>query len=300
MSLTDEPLDSPPRVPAAVAAPVAAAATSRGGLAAPPGGWGASAVADAAPSYDEIVASGPATAVSPQARAVRVCAATRRVIADVARARMSCPAQLPPPSYADSVYFDRAEITPQEEGTGSASAALADEAGGTLTVAVTSPEKRSDASSALGRLAGKKYVAFAVAYRAEGLAAFAAAPAGAPRRRFRDFVGLAARLVRPSPMPRGRDAVACGADISPLQAVSPRGYFIPPRPEKKLEGQLDASPEFIEERRDALEKWMRQCVPLLQAAVLFALCSRTLRCALVRPGLLRTLRFAWRPPPSRF
>jgi len=61
---------------------------------------------------------------------------------------------------------------------------------------VTSPEKRSDASSALGRLAGKKYVAFAVAYRAEGLPAFAAVPAGAPRRRFRDFVALAARLVR--------------------------------------------------------------------------------------------------------
>lgn len=42
--------------------------------------------------------------------------------------------------------------------------------------------------------------------------------------------------------------------------MSHRGYFIPPRPEKKLEGQLDASPEFVEERRDALEKWMRQCV----------------------------------------
>ena len=100
------------------------------------------------------------------------------------------------------MYFDRAEITPQEDGGAGASTAAADEAaaGGALTVAVTSPEKRSDASSALGRLAGKKYVAFTVAYRAEGLAAFAAAPAGAPRRRFRDFVALAARLVR-LPMP---------------------------------------------------------------------------------------------------
>jgi hypothetical protein len=106
--------------------------------------------------------------------------------------------QLPPPSYADSVYFDRAEITPQEA-SGDSRAVAADDGAlaGSLTVAVTSPEKRTDSSSALGRLAGKKYVAFAVAYRAEGLPAFAAAPAGAPRRRFRDFVGLAARLVRP-------------------------------------------------------------------------------------------------------
>ena len=104
-------------------------------MAAPPGGWGASAVAaDAAPSYNEVVASGPAAVASPQ---------------------------LPPPSYADSVYFDRAEITPQDEGGAGASASIpnADEAAaasGSLVVAVTSPEKRSDASSALGRLAGKK------------------------------------------------------------------------------------------------------------------------------------------------
>ena len=140
-------------------------------MAAPPGGWGASAVAaDAAPSYDEVVASGPAAVASPQ---------------------------LPPPSYADSVYFDRAEITPQEDGgAGFPNTDVEVAASGSLAVAVTSPEKRSDASSALGRLAGKKYVAFAVPYRAEGLPAFAAAPAGAPRRRFRDFVALAARLVR--------------------------------------------------------------------------------------------------------
>ena len=105
--------------------------------------------------------------------------------------------QLPPPSYADSVYFDRTEITPQDDSGGSGAVAADDGSlAGSLTVAVTSPEKRADSSSALGRLAGKKYVAFAVAYRAEGLPAFAAAPAGAPRRRFRDFVGLAARLVR--------------------------------------------------------------------------------------------------------
>jgi len=67
MSLTDEPLDSPPR--ATVAA--SASATSRGGLAAPPGGWGASAAVDAAPSYDEVLASGPAGVASPQARAQR-------------------------------------------------------------------------------------------------------------------------------------------------------------------------------------------------------------------------------------
>ena len=150
--------------------------------------------------------------------------------------------QLPPPSYADSVYFDRAEITPQEESSGSGAVATDDGAvTGSLTVAVTSPEKRTDSSSALGRLAGKKYVAFAVAYRAEGLPAFAAAPAGAPRRRFRDFVGLAARLVRPLLLHFvTRCKGSCSIPVLCVQAVSHRGYFIPPRPDKKLEGQLDA------------------------------------------------------------
>jgi hypothetical protein len=128
------------------------------------------------------------------------------------------PAQLPPPSYADSVYFDRAEITPDTSPTAAHAAAHAVAgadagtdaasfapgsgggagagAGGVLLVAVSSPEKRSDAGSALGRLTGKKYVTFAVAFRAEALRAYERAPAGAPRRRFRDFVGLAARLVR--------------------------------------------------------------------------------------------------------
>ena len=79
--------------------------------------------------------------------------------------------------------------------------------------------------------------------------------------------------------------------------MSHRGYFIPPRPEKRLEGQLDArrarigargpirylmpasadaccpgarlrSPEFVEERRDALDKWMRQCAPPFPIAFL--------------------------------
>ena len=66
---------------------------------------------------------------------------------------------------------------------------------GTLLVAVTAPEKRADESSALARLSGKKVVAFAVPYRSD-LPPFAAAPSGAPRRRFRDFVALATRLVR--------------------------------------------------------------------------------------------------------
>ena len=81
MSLTDEPLDSPPRFLAA-AATSASASASRGGLSAPPGGWGATVAADAAPSYDEVVASGSNMASGtspPQARAVRDTRKRRRV-----------------------------------------------------------------------------------------------------------------------------------------------------------------------------------------------------------------------------
>ena len=79
MSLTDEPLDSPPRFQAAAATSTAASA-SRGGLSAPPGGWGTSVAADAAPSYDEVVASGSNSGTSPpQARAVRDTRKCRRV-----------------------------------------------------------------------------------------------------------------------------------------------------------------------------------------------------------------------------
>ncbi len=116
------------------------------------------------------------------------------------------------------MYFDRAEITPDTSPTAAAAAAHATErdasfasgsgtgasfppsgaASGALLVAVSAPEKRSDAGSALGRLTGKKYVTFAVAFRADGLQPYehVRVTAGAPRRRFRDFVGLAARLVR--------------------------------------------------------------------------------------------------------
>lgn len=56
------------------------------------------------------------------------------------------------------------------------------------------------------------------------------------RRRFRDFVALADRL-----------------------AISQRGYFLPLRPEKKIEGQMDASQELMDERREQLDAWLKQC-----------------------------------------
>ena len=86
-------------------------------------------------------------------------------------------------------------LTTVAELTSSDSAAVVSMPFSVKLVAVTAPEKRADESSALARLSGKKVVAFAVPYRSD-LPPFAAAPAGAPRRRFRDFVALAARLVR--------------------------------------------------------------------------------------------------------
>ena len=46
--------------------------------------------------------------------------------------------------------------------------------------------------------------------------------------------------------------------LSELLKVTPRGYFIPPRPEKNpVEGQR-ATDEFVEVRRNALEKYIIQ------------------------------------------
>ena len=47
--------------------------------------------------------------------------------------------------------------------------------------------------------------------------------------------------------------------LSTLLKQTFRGYFIPPRPEKKgpVEGQI-GSAEFVEQRRVALERWLQQ------------------------------------------
>ena len=47
--------------------------------------------------------------------------------------------------------------------------------------------------------------------------------------------------------------------LSSLLKQSLRGYFIPPRPEKKgpVEGQL-GSVDFVEQRRASLERWLQQ------------------------------------------
>ncbi len=71
---------------------------------------------------------------------------------------------------------------------------VGDGGGCALRVSVTSPEKLSDGGSALGRF-GKTFVAFEVAFQAAG-GPFGDGAQGAPRRRFRDFVALADRLVR--------------------------------------------------------------------------------------------------------
>lgn len=62
------------------------------------------------------------------------------------------------------------------------------------------------------------------------------APEMSSRRRFRDFV-----------------------DLSKLLRENYRGYFVPPRPHRNMyQGKIRMSPTFIEQRRKALEKYLKQ------------------------------------------
>ena len=67
--------------------------------------------------------------------------------------------------------------------------------------------------------------------------------------------------------------------LSSLLKQTLRGYFIPPRPEKKgpVEGQL-GSAEFVEQRRASLERWLQQLAahPVIGASDVRTLLMRPL------------------------
>lgn len=99
-----------------------------------------------------------------------------------------------------------------------------------LRITVTDPVKKVEPSVIPGMSGG--YVTYKVA-SATDLPGFAHKESSV-RRRFKDFVALA-----------------------DLLAATHRGYFIPPRPDKNpVEGQR-ASPEFVETRRQLLERYLQ-------------------------------------------
>ncbi|EIE22906.1 hypothetical protein COCSUDRAFT_66447 [Coccomyxa subellipsoidea C-169] len=129
-----------------------------------------------------------------------------------------------PPSYDDSVLFERND--PNEEPGGASSASSRPP----LKISVTDPVKKVE-QGFLGVQGG--HVTYRVS-TSTSLPTFSR-PEVTVRRRFRDFVALA-----------------------DLLKVTHRGYFIPPRPEKNpVEGQR-AQQDFVEQRRAALQHYLEQ------------------------------------------
>ncbi|DBA90824.1 hypothetical protein WJX77_010125 [Trebouxia sp. C0004] len=143
-----------------------------------------------------------------------------------------------PHTFDDAPDVSQHEIRPQQgaqtnEAGPSSSASLphAQMQGRRPQISVTDPVKHTEKSLVPG--VSGSYVTYTVTSRM-ALPKYSSRGASV-RRRFRDFVALAELL-----------------------KVTHRGYFIPPRPEKNpVEGQR-ASDDFVEVRRNALEKYIIQ------------------------------------------
>ncbi|KAL2899234.1 Sorting nexin 2B [Bienertia sinuspersici] len=103
-----------------------------------------------------------------------------------------------------------------------------------LSITVMNPQKEHDVSSNSIVPGGNTYVTYLIATKTN-MRGFGGSDFSV-RRRFRDVVTLADRL-----------------------SESYRGYFIPPRPDKSVvESQVMHKQEFVEQRRVALEKYLRK------------------------------------------
>ncbi|XP_071697657.1 sorting nexin 2B-like [Rutidosis leptorrhynchoides] len=102
-----------------------------------------------------------------------------------------------------------------------------------LKIAVSNPQKEVDSSSSIVP-GGNTYVTYLITAKTN-IPDFGG-PQFAVRRRFRDVVTLSDRL-----------------------AEAHRGFFIPPRPDKSVvESQVMQKQEFVEQRRNALEKYLQR------------------------------------------
>eukprot|EP00898_Chlorokybus_atmophyticus_P002514 jgi/Chlat1/3263/Chrsp22S03439 len=137
-----------------------------------------------------------------------------------------------PPSYADALFMPLADSSAASSSV-MASAPERASNSGYMTITVTDPVKRSDGAGFSALPGGSTYVTYLVTYRTD-MPQYSRR-AGSVRRRFRDFVTLADKL-----------------------AETQRGYFIPSRPDKSVEGQVIMSKDFIEQRRKELETYMNR------------------------------------------
>ncbi|KAK1264570.1 Sorting nexin 2B [Acorus gramineus] len=145
---------------------------------------------------------------------------------------------LDPPSYAD-VVFTPSDSLPDHSVSRSASSAsgsVSHRRPSRLRISVSDPQKEQETANSLVP-GGSTYVTYLITTRSDD-PDFGGAGGGeiSVRRRFRDVVTLADRL-----------------------AESYRGYFVPARPDKSVvEGQVMQRQDFVEQRRSALEKYLRR------------------------------------------
>lgn len=144
---------------------------------------------------------------------------------------------LEPPSYADAVFrsFD-ASFENNGHDLSTSSPALSSSSSSSpdfLKISVSDPQKEQDLSNSLVP-GGSSYFTYLITTRTN-FPEFSG-PEFSVRRRFRDVVTLSDRL-----------------------AEAYRGYFIPMRPDKSVvEGQVMQKQEFVEQRRLAIEKYLRK------------------------------------------
>ncbi|KAF3499799.1 hypothetical protein F2Q69_00045301 [Brassica cretica] len=146
-----------------------------------------------------------------------------------------------PPSYADVIFSpfdDNSEINGSDDTHSSdyslsrspSSSASSDY----IKITVSSPQKEQETSTSM-LSGGGTYITYLIATRTN-LPDYGGGSEFSVRRRFRDVVTLADRL-----------------------AESYRGFCIPPRPDKSVvESQVMQKQEFVEQRRVALEKYLRR------------------------------------------
>ncbi|CAA7032332.1 unnamed protein product [Microthlaspi erraticum] len=149
-----------------------------------------------------------------------------------------------PPSYADVIFspFDEnsdSEINGAEDSSNrsqspdSLSRSPSSSSSEYFKITVSSPQKEQDTSNSIVP-GGNTYITYQITTRTN-LPDFGPSESSV-RRRFRDVVTLADRL-----------------------AESYRGFCIPPRPDKSVvESQVMQKQEFVEQRRVALEKYLRR------------------------------------------
>ncbi|CAH8358768.1 unnamed protein product [Eruca vesicaria subsp. sativa] len=151
---------------------------------------------------------------------------------------LTAPSYIEPPSYADVIFSPFDENSDSEINGGespdslSRSPSSSSSTSDYIKITVSNPQKEQETSNSI--VGGNTYITYQITTRTN-LPDFGASESSV-RRRFRDVVTLADRL-----------------------AESYRGFCIPPRPDKSVvEGQVMQKQEFVEQRRVALEKYLRR------------------------------------------